>query len=112
MISQREIWLVPFPFSDQSGKKVRPVVVVSHNAFNEESEDAIVIGITSQLSKGKYTIPVLMNDVEGGKLLHSCYIKAENILKIDQRLAQKKIGILNATKFSQTIQTVESIIHE
>lgn len=112
MIAQRELWLVPFPFSDQSGKKVRPVVVVSHDGFNQHSEDAIVIGITSQISRGKYSIPIAPGDVDEGKLLHACYAKAENILKLDQKLALKKIGKLNRKKFDQTIRVFESILKE
>jgi len=56
MIEQRDLLLVPFPFSDQSGKKVRHVIVISNNEFNEQSEDIIVVGVTSNLSKNKYTV--------------------------------------------------------
>ena len=31
MIEQRDLLLMPFPFSDQSGRKVRPVIVISNN---------------------------------------------------------------------------------
>ncbi len=31
-VNQREIWLCPFPFSDLTGKKVRPVLVLSGEA--------------------------------------------------------------------------------
>ena len=48
--------LVPFPFSDQSGKKVRPVIVLSNNDFNTNSEDIIVVGITSNIIKDKYSL--------------------------------------------------------
>lgn len=44
MIEQRDLLLVPFPFSDQTGKKVRPVVVIIKNSFNSHSEDVIVVG--------------------------------------------------------------------
>ena len=53
MMEQRDLLLVPFPFSDQSGRKVRPVIVISNNDFNRHSEDAIVVGVTSNLSKDK-----------------------------------------------------------
>ena len=47
MIEQRDLLLVPFPFSDQSGIKVRPVIVISNNSFNSDSEDILVVGVTS-----------------------------------------------------------------
>ncbi|MBI2110159.1 type II toxin-antitoxin system PemK/MazF family toxin [Candidatus Woesearchaeota archaeon] len=40
-IEQRDIVLIPFPFSDQTSKKVRPALVISNNLFNR-SQDLIV----------------------------------------------------------------------
>ncbi|MBI4152066.1 type II toxin-antitoxin system PemK/MazF family toxin [Candidatus Woesearchaeota archaeon] len=45
-ITQREIVLLPFPYSDLSGKKIRPVIVVSNDKFNSSSKDLIVCAIT------------------------------------------------------------------
>ena len=47
MMEQRDLLLVPFPFSDQKGKKVRPVIVISNDEFNNNSEDVLVVGVTS-----------------------------------------------------------------
>lgn len=86
MIEQRDLLLVPFPFSDQSGRKVRPVIVISNNEFNEYSEDILVIGVTSNVSKDRYTLDLTNEDLEEGRLLTKCCIKTENILKIDKEL--------------------------
>ena len=51
------------------------------------------------------------SDIEEGSLQHDCYIKAENILKIDKKLAIKKIGKLSQKRFNQTIELFEEIIH-
>ena len=91
-MEQRDLVLVPFPFSDQKGRKVRPVVIISNNDFNKNSEDALVVGVTSNISKDKYTVNLTTNDLEEGKLSTICCIKAENILKIDKELIIKKIG--------------------
>jgi mRNA interferase MazF len=64
-MKQRELLLVPFPFSDQSGKKVSPVIVISNDNFNEHSEDVIVVGVTSSLQKD--CIYLNNNDLEEGK---------------------------------------------
>jgi len=109
-IKQREILLVPFPFSDQSGKKVRPVAVISNNKFNEFSSDVITMGITSNIMKDIYTIPLSNEDLEEGHLFDECRIKAENILKIDQDLIIKKIGRINKKKFIETVSILGSII--
>ncbi|MBI4043261.1 MAG: type II toxin-antitoxin system PemK/MazF family toxin [Candidatus Diapherotrites archaeon] len=111
MIAQREIWLAPFPFSDQLGMKVRPVVVISNDQFNANSEDILVMGMTSQFSKGKYAVSVSPLDDEEKSLHHQGYIKVENVLKLSQKLVYKKIGRLNKDKFQQAIQLFEMIIH-
>lgn len=98
MIEQRNLLLVPFPFSDQSGKKVRPVIVISNNEFNRNSEDILVVGVTSNISKDKYTTTLTNKDLDEGKLSVECYIKSENILKIDKRIIMKNIGRIRKEK--------------
>lgn len=46
---QGDVLLVPFPFTDQSGQKQRPAVVVSGNAYNQVHPDLIMAPITSQI---------------------------------------------------------------
>lgn len=106
MIEQRDLLLVPFPFSDQSGRKVRPVIVISNNDFNKYSEDLIVIGVTSNISKDKYTINLSNNNMDEGKLSVACCIKVENILKLDKELIIKKIGKID----KKTLKNVVSIL--
>ncbi len=110
LISQRDILLVPFPFSDQSGRKVRPVVVVSNLEFNEHSEDYLVAGITSNISREKYSIRISSADLEEGQLFTRCCVKAENLLKIDRELVVKKIGRLNKQKFRDIVKILGKII--
>jgi len=110
MIEQRDLLLVPFPFSDQSGRKVRPVIVISNNDFNKHSEDIIVIGVTSNILKDKYTIGLTNNNLDEGRLLTNCSIKTENILKIDRDLIIKKIGKINKETLKSTIEKLFNII--
>lgn len=112
MIEQGSLLLVPFPFSDQSGRKVRPVIIISNYFFNEDSEDILVVGVTSNLSKDKYSIPLTNKDIEEGNLLTPCCIKVENILKIDKELIIKKIGRIRKDVFNQIISKIFEIIKE
>lgn len=111
MISQRDLLLVPFPFSDQQGTKVRPVVALSNNKFNCNSEDVIVAAVTSNLTKEKYSIDLSSCDMEKGILNHDCCIKAENILKLDKNLILKKIGKIKQEKHNQIIKLIGEIIN-
>jgi len=112
MIEQRDLLLIPFPFSDQSGKKVRPVVVISNNEFNRTSEDILIVGVTSNISKDRYTILLSQNSLEEGILNDPCCIKAENLLKIDKKLVLKKIGKINTATLEQVVQILESILKQ
>ena len=51
---QRDIVLVPFPFSDLSGQKVRPVLILSNDAYNQQSADVVVCGLTTNLTPAEF----------------------------------------------------------
>ena len=44
-----DVVLVPFPFTDQSGTKKRPAVVVSSHSYNASRRDIVIMAITSQV---------------------------------------------------------------
>ncbi|MBT7237726.1 type II toxin-antitoxin system PemK/MazF family toxin [Candidatus Woesearchaeota archaeon] len=108
-MKQGEIYLVPFPFSDFSGSKVRPIVIISKNEFNNHSHDLIVCGVTTNLSKDNYTIQITTKSLVEGKLFSESAIKAENILRIDKSLLIKKIGKINQDKIRLVIQKLNQI---
>jgi mRNA interferase MazF len=110
MIEQKDLLLVPFPFSDQSGRKLRPVIVVSNNDFNKYSDDVIVVGVTSNISKDKYTIALENTNLDEGKLSTKCCIKVENILKLDKELIIKKIGKINKETLKNTLDKLSTIL--
>lgn len=53
-VKQRDIILINFPFSDLTGTKVRPALVISNNEYNQNKLDALVLAITSNLSVHPY----------------------------------------------------------
>ena len=111
MIEQKDLLLVPFPFSDQSGRKVRPVIVISNNEFNKYSDYVLVIGVTSNILKDKYTINLTNNNLDEGKLFTNCIIKVENLLKLDKELVIKKIGKINKETLKNIINKLFTIIN-
>ncbi len=108
-VQQRDIFLVPFPFSDFSGKKIRPVLVISKDKFNESSEDVIVCSLTSNIVKEFYSVYVENKDLEEGKLFDPCCVKVENILKMDKKLLIKNIGKLKEGSFSGVLRKLNSL---
>ena len=47
--SRGDVVLVPFPFTDQSGTKRRPAVIVSSEVYHTSRADAIIMLITSNI---------------------------------------------------------------
>ena len=45
-VNQRDIVLIKFPFSDLSGAKVRPALVISNQGYNIKSLDTVVLALT------------------------------------------------------------------
>lgn len=67
-VKQRDIILINFPFSDLTGAKVRPALVVSNDQYNRNNLDALVLAITSNLSPYSYKIFIENKDLERGSL--------------------------------------------
>jgi|TARA_Y100000034_G_scaffold106239_1_gene134802 mRNA interferase MazF len=109
-MEQRDLLIVPFPFSDQKGRKVRSVIVISNNEFNKNSDDVLVVGVTSNISKNKYTINLTNKDLEEGKLSAVCCIKVENILKMDKEMVIKKIGKIRKDKLEMIKKIILKIL--
>ena len=47
MPNQRDIVLVPIPFTDLTSNRRRPVVLVSNNDYNRRGDDIVVVAMTS-----------------------------------------------------------------
>ena len=109
-MNQKDLLLVPFPFSDLSGRKVRPVIVISNDDFNNISEDILVVGVTSNFFDDKYTISLTNNDLEEGKLSTKCFVKVDNILKINKGLIIKKIGKIKKEKFNLFLNRLNELL--
>jgi mRNA interferase MazF len=108
---QRDIMLVPFPFSDLSGQKVRPVLILSNDAYNQQSADVVVCGLTTNLSPAPYSIIIEVTDVEQpGTLRHKSKIKADTIASLEQTILIKQIARLKLPVFKQVIAEIEDLI--
>ena len=108
---QRDIVLVPFPFSDLSGQKVRPVLILSNDAYNQQSADVVVCGLTTNLSPAPYSIIIEVTDVEQpGTLRHKSKVKADAIASLEQSILIKQIARLKLPVFKQVIAEIEDLI--
>jgi len=106
ILKSKEIVLLPFPFSDQSGAKRRPALIISNDKFNSKSPDLIVCAITSNIDPSDpYSVFIEKEDWKAGLYSESC-VKSSLILTVHKGLVLKKIGWLSAERFNQVMEKV------
>ena len=93
--NQGDVVIVPFPFSNLSAVKQRPVLILSNNIYNDESQDVITCGITSNLSNTAHSILVGSNDLEEGSIPKTSRIKADKLFTLEKTLIIKKVATVN-----------------
>ena len=106
---QREIFIVPFPSSNQKGQKRRPALVLSNTLFNSSSDDVILCAITSNIQKNNYTVVINQSDLEEGFLPLESIIKTENIIYLEKLLLSKKVGTLRKETFEKVLTTLRQL---
>jgi len=89
-----DVVLVAFPFTDLSTTKVRPALVVSTDSFHQSGVDAILVGITSQISKERTPTDFLLSleDQQQAGLPKRSLVRLGKIVTLDRRLIRKKLG--------------------
>ena len=91
MYKQREIVLVPFPYSDLSSSKRRPVLIISSNRYNERFPDIVVCVITSNLYKDEFSVILNDADLEAGVLPENSVIKCHKQFTIEKSQILKRL---------------------
>ncbi len=95
--------LVPFPFTDLSGRKRRPALVVSPDGFHEE--DLILCAITSHVPDGLAGHEVLLEptDVFDRRLPKRSVVKVGKLFTMHQRLIAVRFGIIKENKLREVL---------
>ncbi|MEW6328955.1 MAG: type II toxin-antitoxin system PemK/MazF family toxin [Candidatus Micrarchaeota archaeon] len=110
MYKQRDLVLVPFPFSDLRETKRRPVLVLSNDEYNERSEDVVVAAITSNLEKKKFAIPIENGDMEGGSLPLVSQVRADKIYSISKDMVIKRFGRLSLNRYKKVVEKIMELV--
>ncbi|MCW3111167.1 MAG: growth inhibitor [Segetibacter sp.] len=112
MYKQREIVLVPFPYSDLSSVKRRPVLIISNNSYNKRFPDTLVCVITSNLFKDEYSLYVKDSDLEIGILPEPSIIKCHKLFTVEQSKILKRFSIVNEAKFHEVVKVLDKLIEK
>jgi mRNA interferase MazF len=103
-----DVVLVPFPFTDHSGMKKRPAVVISSAAYNISRPDLILMAITSRVRKTAGFGEVAIAEWRKAGLLKVSVIKPV-LTTVERRLVLRQLGRLehsDRTALQQVIRTV------
>lgn len=108
---QRDLVLARFPFSDLSSQKVRPVLILSNDAYNQQSADVLVCGLTTNLRAAPHTVVIDDTDVEQpGTLRHTSKIKADTIASLEKSILLKPIARLKLSVFRTVITEIRILV--
>ena len=110
MYKQREILIIPIPYTDLSSQKKRPVIVISNNHYNSLMEDIVVVAMTSNVEKRDYTILVSNKDMEKGTLLYESMIRVDKIYTLKQSIVIKRFGCIKKERFEQINTLLKKLI--
>jgi len=110
MPDQREICLIPIPFTDLTSIKKRPVLIISDSKYNKTTQDVLVMAITSNLSDRDNSVLVKQSDMESGKLNRESLIRVDKIYSINQNLIIKSFGKISGPKYKEVIESLIKFI--
>ena len=103
-----DIVVIPFPFSDLSGVKKRPALVLA----DLQGDDIILCQITSQQTKDKYALPIKPNDFKYNNLPTQSNIRPNRIFTADKNIIIRKVAGLNKSVVLAVTQKVIKIISD
>lgn len=107
---QKEIVLVPFPYSDLSHTKKRPVLIVSNDRYNAKFNDVLVCVITSNLRSDSYSVELENSDLEIGVLPETSLVKAHKLFTVNQGKIIRKYSIVKDEYFEKVVSRIQSLI--
>ncbi len=88
-----DVVLVPFPFTDQTGTKKRPAIVVSSAAYHAQRRDLIIMAVTSQVRSASAIGEFLVAAWKTAGLLVPSATRPV-LVTIEKRLVLKRLGKL------------------
>ena len=101
-----DVVIIPFPFTDLSGNKKRPALVLA----NLHGDDLIVCQITSMSRSDALALSLNKDDFISGSLPVDSFIRPNKIFTADKNIILSVTGHISDLKIRDTINAVVSII--
>ena len=97
--------LNPVRGQEQAGR--RPVLVLSHDVFNERSGTVIAVAITSQPPRAGFPLTL---ELAGESLPKRSWVKISQIRTLSSERIGKKLGVASPEALAQVVEGLGEII--
>jgi len=97
-VRRGDVVLIDYPYSDGTGSKIRPCLVVQNDRNNQRLDDTIVVTISSRVQHVTEPTQLLIDlSTPAGNqsgLLFTSAVQCENVSTVDCNFVLRKIGTL------------------
>lgn len=112
MYKQKDLLLVPVPFSDLSSKKSRPVIVISNDKYNRTQEDVLVASVTSSPKDEFFSILLSNESMDEGKLPLPSRVRCDKLYSLSAKIVRQRYGKIKQGKFHELQKGIQQFISE
>lgn len=104
--SRGDIVLADLPYSDRTGSKIRPALVVQNDQNNARLDDVILAMVTRTTKRAgseptQFFIDLATPEGQQSGLLHASAVKCEHIVTLHRSFLRRVIGHLPDTAMRQ-----------
>ena len=101
-----DVVVVPFPFSDLSGSKLRPALVL----FDSGGPDLVLCQITSKTVRDPHAVSLADNDFASGSLRLDSNIRPNKLFTFDRALIRARCGKIGAAKLAEVMTRTVALL--
>lgn len=106
-ILRGEIWWADNPVPGQEQAGVRPVLVISHDVFNQRSGTVIALAITSQTPSAGFPITL---EIMTARLPKRFWVKISQIRTLSVERLSRRLGAIAPEELDDVIEGLNEIV--
>ena len=109
---QGDVVKIPFPYSDDTGSKSRPAIIISNDKVSSVGE-MIFVQITSVPRNDEFSFPLNFDDLSipfPAALNKPCQARCHRVSAIQKAKIEKRVAKLKPEKLEELIMRVYSLI--
>lgn len=103
-----DVVVIPFPFSDLSGTKRRPALVLA----DLPGDDVLLCQITSQHTKDSLAIALTSADFSKGSLPVASHIRPTRVFTADKNIIIRTSGSIKASLMQKVVNTLIDVLNK